>query len=252
MSKGHNYQASHIINSSNRVSGNIYQAAANTKEYFSLRTENELLAAENTALKNLLKQNFILTKQNPKKDENTERKRQYYYLNAKVINATVNSRTNYLTINIGASSGVTRDMAVYSSEGLVGIVKDVSNHFASVMSILHKDTRINCMLKKDGSFGPLIWDGEDYRYCLLTDIPTHAKIKEGDTVITSHLSGIFPEGIMVGVVEEFEKKQNEPFYTARVKLNIDFKKVNHVYVVSNKFKQEKDSLEQISQIHDDK
>jgi rod shape-determining protein MreC len=115
------------------------------------------------------------------------------------------------------------------------------------MSLLHKDVRVNCQLKKDGSYGPLIWDGVDYRYCLLTDIPTHAKIKKGDTVITSELSGIFPEGIMVGIIDSYERRQNESFYTAKVRLSTDFKKVNHVYVINNKFKTERDSLEQKTQ-----
>jgi rod shape-determining protein MreC len=110
---------------------------------------------------------------------------------------------------------------------------------------------VNCQLKKDGSYGPLIWDGRDYRYCLLTDIPTHSKIKTGDTVVTSELSGIFPEGIMVGTIVFFEKRQNESFYTARVRLSADLKKVNHVYVIKNKFKGERDSLERKSQVQID-
>ena len=76
---------------------------------------------------------------------------------------------------------------------------------------------------------------------------TRAKIKKGDTVITSELSGIFPEGIMVGVVEDFERRQNESFYTAKIKLSADLKKVNHVYIIKNKFKTERDSLENKTQ-----
>jgi rod shape-determining protein MreC len=168
-------------------------------------------------------------------------------MNAKVVNSSVNKRRNFLTLNVGTDQGIKQDMAVMSSEGIVGIVTNVSANFSSVMSVLHKDVRVNCQLKKDGSYGPLIWDGKDYRYCLLTDIPTHAKIKSGDTVITSELSGIFPEGITVGTVESFERRQNEGFYTAKIKLSADLKKVNHVYVIKNKFKTERDSLETLTQ-----
>jgi rod shape-determining protein MreC len=163
----------------------------------------------------------------------------------------VNKRRNFLTLNIGSGQGITQDMAVMSNEGIVGIVTNVSENFASVMSILHKDVRVSCQLKKDRSYGPLIWDGKDYRYCLLTDIPTHARIKAGDSVITSELSGIFPEGILVGTIADYERRQNEDFYTARVKLSSDLKKVNHVYVIKNKFKTERDSLEKISQVQID-
>jgi rod shape-determining protein MreC len=240
-------QGSHVLNSSNLVVGNVYEAASNTKEYFSLKQENDILANENAILRNLLRANYNIIPLTVYEKLDTLYKQQYSYLSAKVVNSSVNKRRNYLTLNIGSNQGVTHDMAVMSSQGIVGIVTDASASFCSVMSVLHKDVRVNCQLKKDGSYGPLIWDGKDYRYCLLTDIPIHSKIKRGDTVITSELSGIFPEGIMVGVVDTFEKRQNEAFFTVKVKLGADLKKVNHVYVIKNKFKGERDSLEKAAQ-----
>lgn len=65
------------------------------------------------------------------------------------------------------------------------------------------------------------------------------------------MSGIFPEGIMVGTIDSYERRQNESFYTAKVKLSADLKKVNHVYVIINKLKTERDSLEQKTQVQID-
>lgn len=251
MLRNRNYQASRLFNSTNAAVAKAYETSANTKAYFSLREENDRLAKENAILKNYLKSNYAVLPLTEYKKNDTIYKQQYTYIDAKVVNASVNRRSNYLTLNAGSSMGVGRDMAVVHPEGIVGIVKAVSSNYASVMSILHKDVRVNCQLKKDGSYGPLIWDGKDYRYCLLTDIPTHARMKKGDTVITSELSGIFPEGIMVGTVESYERRQNEPFYTVTVKLSVDLKKANHVYIVKNKFKTERDSLEKLSQTQND-
>ncbi len=247
MVRNKGYQGSHVLNSSNKVVGNVYTAAANTKEYFSLKRENDILARENSILRTLLKSNYNVIPLSVYEKLDTLYKQQYSCLSAKVVNSSVNKRRNYLTLNIGTEQGIGHDMAVMSSDGIVGIVTDASSNFSSVMSILHKDVRVNCQLKKDGSYGPLIWDGKDYRYCLLTDIPTHAKIKAGDTVITSELSGIFPEGIMVGIVDSYERRQNEGFFTVKVKLSTDLKKVNHVYIIKNKFKGERDSLEKMTQ-----
>jgi len=237
------YQGSHVINSSNNLVANVYQTAANTKEYFALKQENDRLAVENSALRNLLKSNYFAIPLVEYKKNDTLYKQQYTYVAAKVVNSSVNKRRNFLTLNIGSNMGIARDMAVMTSNGIVGIVTDVSNNFSSVMSLLHKDVRVNCQLKRDGSYGPLIWDGKDYQHCLLTDIPTHAKISKGDTVITSELSGIFPEGIMVGTIESYERRINESFYTATVLLRANLKKVNHVYIIKNKYKIERDSLE---------
>lgn len=245
------YQGSHVLNSSNEVVANIYQTAANTKEYFLLKNENDKLNYENAQLRNLLKNNFSIIPLKEFRRNDTLYKQQYTYVSAKIVNASVNKRRNYLTLNIGKNQGLTHDMAVMSPEGIVGIVTNVSNNFASVMSVLHKDFGINSQLKKDRSYGPLVWDGKSYEYCSMIDIPTHAKLKKGDTVVTSELSGIFPEGILVGFVEDFERKQGESFYTAKIKLSTNFKKVNHVYVITNRFKTERDSLEKISQKNDD-
>jgi rod shape-determining protein MreC len=237
------FQGSHVLNSSNRVVANVYETAAETKEYFYLKQENDKLSAENSILRNFLKANYAVLPLKEFKKNDTLYKQQYSYISAKVVNSSVNKRRNFLTLNIGSEQGVTQDMAIMASDGIVGIVTNVSRNFSSGMSLLHKDVRVNCQLKKDGSYGPLIWDGADYRYCLLTDIPTHSKITKGDTVITSELSGIFPEGIMVGTIESYERRTNESYYTAKVKLSADLKKVNHVYVIKNKFKTERDSLE---------
>lgn len=243
MVRDNGFQGSHVLNSSNRVVAGVYESAANTKEYFALRQENDRLANENTILRNYLKSNYAVLPMKEFKKNDTVYKQQYSYIAAKVVNSSVNKRRNFLTLNVGSDQGIAQDMAVMASDGIVGIVTNVSRNFSSVMSLLHKDAKVNCQLKKDGSYGPLIWDGSDYRYCLLTDIPTHAKIKHGDTVITSEFSGIFPEGIMVGTVDSYERKRNESYYTARILLSSDFKKVNHVYVIKNKLKSERDSLE---------
>jgi rod shape-determining protein MreC len=237
------FQGSHVLNSSNAAVANVYETAANTKEYFSLRQENEKLAKENSILRKFLKANYATLPLKEFTRNDTLYKQQYSYMNAKVVNSSVNKRRNFLTLNIGSEQGIRQDMAVMDGDGIVGVVTSVSRNFSSAMSILHKDVQINCQLKKDGSYGPLVWDGNDYRYCLLTDIPTHARIKKGDTVITSEHSGIFPEGITVGIIDSYEKRRNESYYTVKVKLSADLKKVNHVYVIKNKFKNERDSLE---------
>jgi rod shape-determining protein MreC len=247
MVRQNNYQGSRVLNSSNAAVGSVYKAAANTREYFSLKQENDRLAAENAALRNFLRSNYNIIPLKRKYVNDTIYDQKFSYISASVVNISVNKRRNFITLDIGANRGIGRDMGVMCSDGIIGYISAVSGNFSSAMSLLHKDAKVNCQLKKDASYGPLIWDGKDYQYCLLTDIPTHARIKKGDTVITSELSGIFPEGLFVGTVESWEQKQNESFFTVRVKLGADLKKVHHVYVISNRLKAEQDSLEKEAQ-----
>jgi rod shape-determining protein MreC len=252
MIKNNGYQGSSLLNSSNKISAKVYEVESSVKEYLLLKDENERLAKMNTFLLNRIKLGYAAIPLKSYKKNDTLYKQEYEFMSGKVINSSVNKRNNYLTLNVGEAQGVTHDMAVITSDGIIGIIKDVSENFSSAMSILHKDVRVNCQLKKDGTYGPLIWDGSDYRFSNLTDIPTHAKIKKGDTVITSSLSSIFPEGIMVGTVENFEQRTNETYYTVKVKLSADLKKVNHVSIIKYNYKTERDSLEIKSQVQSDK
>lgn len=252
ISKNKGYQGSKLISSANDISSNVYQISANTKEYLQLKTENDRLAFENNYLKNRIKFGYAALPLKIYTKNDTLYRQEYKFMNAKVINSSVNKRNNYLTLNIGSSQGVAQDMAVVNSEGIVGVVKAVSQNYSSVMSVLHKDVIIPCQLKKEGVNGTLLWEGLDYNYCNLIDIPTHVRLKKGDTVITSSLSGIFPEGILVGFVDSYERRQNESFYTVKIKLKTDFKKINHVSVINYIYKTEKDSLEKISQTQSDK
>ena len=250
--KNNGYQGSSLLNSSNQISSRIYELESNAKEYLLLKDENERLSKMNIFLMNRIKLGYAAIPLKTYKKNDTLYRQEYEFMNGKAINSSVNKRNNYITLNIGTQQGVTHDMAVITSDGIIGIVKDVSENFSSAMSILHKDVRVNCQLKKDGTYGPLIWDGIDYRFSNLTDIPTNAKMKKGDTVITSSLSGIFPEGILVGFVESYEQRPNESFYTVKVRLSADFKKVNYVSVIKYNYKTERDSLEIKSQIQSDK
>jgi rod shape-determining protein MreC len=147
-------------------------------------------------------------------------------------------------LNKGSADGVSKDMAVISSRGIVGIIRDVSKNFSSVISVLHKDTRISAKIKKNNYVGTLIWKGMDYRTAYLMDIPTHVKLNLGDTVITSGFSYIFPEGVVVGVIKNFNILEGDNFYTIKLSFSEDYNKLDHVYIVNNLMKSEQEQLEE--------
>ena len=157
--RNRNFQSTAIFNSANTVSAKTYLAISNTKEYLALKEENQKLANENAALRNMIRStSYELIRISTFTKEDTLYKQKYIYLPAKIINNSTNLRSNYLTLNIGTEQGIVHDMAIINSEGIVGVVKDVSKNFSSALSILHKDVKVNCQLKKDGSYGPLSWE----------------------------------------------------------------------------------------------
>jgi rod shape-determining protein MreC len=241
------YQSATIIHSANEMSGKFYSSIADGKEYLALKEENDRLSRENAILFGKLKDGYNIIPLNLREIKDTLYRQEYSYITGKVVNNTTNRRSNYITLNIGKNQGVTEGMGVFCSMGVVGVVKSTSPNFSSCWSFLHKDIMFNCKLKRDGTYGPLKWEGDDYRFAYMYDVPTHARIITGDSVVTSSLSGLFPEGIPIGTIEEYKRRAGESTYTLKIKLATDFKKINHVYVLHNILKAERDSLEAESQ-----
>jgi len=239
-----------FINSSNQLSGNVLETYSDMSYYFHLKEANEQLARENALLRSTSMPSFVAISGPDYKIKDSIHLQKYQYVSAKVVNNSINRRNNYITIDKGSKQGLAEDMAVISSTGVVGIIKNVSENFSSVMSLLHKSCTISSKVKKDGSYGPLSWDGTDYRYATLSDIPTHVPLAAGDTIAISPYSATFPENILVGTVESFERKSGAYFYTVKVKLSTDFNKLNFVYVVKNFMKKEQEELENAAKKND--
>ncbi len=246
--QNNHFQRAHFLNSSNALSGNIYQTYSGITDYFNLKETNDLLAQENVTLRNQLRQSYRgVSVSIPTTNDTSKNAKKYVYLNAKVVNSSTNRRKNYLTLNIGSNQGVKNEMAVISSEGIVGIVRDVSGNFCSVMSVLHENMRVPVNIKKYGENSILTWDGTDEWHATMERIPSHLKLLKGDKIVTSSYSSIFPEGVAVGTIESFEKIAGNSFFNVTVKLSTNFKRLSYVKVVNNKMKVEQEKLETESQ-----
>lgn len=169
---------------------------------------------------------------------------QFRYVGAEVVNNSISSKSNWLTINRGSNHGIKPNMGVVSRNGLVGIVRYVSPDFAIVMSVLHRQMRISATLKRQGFFGSLIWEGGDPQTMTLTDIPKHVQINLGDSVVTSGYSSMFPPQFFVGTVVKDSIPSGSNFYSISVKLSNDMAKTDYVRVVENLFQAQLDTLQQ--------
>lgn len=240
------YQKAKYFNSSNRVTASIYNSYSSVLNYFSLRAVNRSLADENARLKSMLdkRANF---EANPDSVlqllENADSV--YHFISARVINNSVNKQNNYITLNKGRKDGIEIDQGIVNVDGVVGVITNVSESFSLGFSVLNKRWGVSAKLKKSGTFGPLSWDGSDYRYANLTGIPFHVELAEGDTVVTSSFSSVFPEGLFVGTIHKFEMPQGENYFKISVKLGANFKALSYVDVIDNTKREEIRGLEKM-------
>lgn len=242
-----NFHRANMINSANSVSGSILQTVLGAREYIHLRETNDALAIENAELRSKLASSFYVDSAGKSTINDSLHIQKYIFIAAKVINNSTNKRNNYLTIDKGSLHGLAPEMGVVNSDGVVGIVKDVSDHYATVISLLHKDSKISVKLKKNDYFGSLVWDGGSPSEGSLQYIPKHVILSKGDSIVTSSFSRIFPEGILCGVVTEFELNPGDNFYTAKIKLSVDFSNLTQIYLVDNLMKKEQIKLEEATE-----
>ena len=241
--KSHSYHRSKLINSSNFITGSIYNNFNSINNYFYLKTYNDELLEENTKLKNLISSNN--KKQAVKKLNSLNSliyNNKYEYISAKVIKNDFTKANNRLTINRGKNDGVTTELGVISSKGIIGVTTNVSNKYATVMSIINENTRINAKPFRDNHYGTLTWNGSDYNTLQLEDLPIQTNIKIGDTIITGGKSTIFPEGILVGKIKDF-KINNNKYEIINVSLFNDMSAIYYINIITNIDKQEINDLE---------
>ena len=230
--RNNSYQRSVILNSSNVVSGYLLSLSGNIQSYFNLREIN----------KNLQEQGAVA--------DSTTMPFPYRFIVADVVNNSIVHLSNYITINKGKYDGIKPDMGVVSETGVVGIVSNVSEHFSVIIPLLNPKSKISCKVFRSNYFGYLAWDGKDAAYATLEEIPRHSEFQQGDTIVTSGYSAIFPPGLIVGTIEGFSKEHDDNFYALRIKLATSFASLHHVRVITNSLQDEQINIEKEAKKND--
>lgn len=240
----HNYyQRSGFVNSTNQLTGNLLSRVDDISEYFSLKEKNKELSEAYAKLLNETKKYYFKTDSRIFYYNDTLYRQQYKFISAKVIYNSTNKRSNYITLGKGSSHGIKKGMGVITSDGVLGYVDEVSSNFSSVISVLHKNTKLVAKIKKNDQVGTVIWKGGNYRFGELIDIPTHVKLTLGDTIVTTGYSQMYPEGIPVGTIADYSIDKGDNFYTISIRFTTDYNSLSYAYVIENIMKDEVEKLQ---------
>ena len=243
------YQRSSFVNSSNFLSGYIYEKSSNIFEYFSLRKTNRVLSEENAFLRSRFPESFQMSDQFTRLVRDSLKNKQYIFRSGKVINNSINTKFNFLTIDKGSKDSIKKEMGVICPEGVVGIISNTSSHYSTAISLLNTRLRISAKLEESNYYGSIEWGGNSYQFVNLNEIPLHVPVRKGDKVVTSGYSSIFPEGIPIGEVESVTLEKGDSFFRIKVKLSVDFKNITFVEMIENQLQEEQKLIE--SETEDD-
>lgn len=244
-------------NWNNAVAGRVNSYYNEWAYFFDLKETNAKLVAENVALRNELAQNFVPYDTSVKsgtlilRKDSLEKIRKFLYYPAKVVGNSFTLQKNYITIERGALQGVKKDMAAISPEGsIVGVVVEVNDNYSKIMSLLHRNSKVSAMLKRDRIAGSIEWDGNSPEVLSLKNISKSALPKIGDTVLTSPYSSSFPAQLMIGRVASIVKDPSSNFLTLSIKSATNFYNLEFVYLVENKRMSAQTEIEQKGEINE--
>ena len=221
--------------------GAVWGGTQNIKEYFSLKRTNDALARENEALKMRVTELEAANAENLRKMP-SYRTEGYVYIPAEIVKISNNTQHNYIIVGKGSADGVAEGSGIITGKGVIGVIDAVSRHFSYARSFKNHDMSISARLGREGSVGPLTWDGKSSSGAILSEIPHHVHFEPGDTVYTSGYSSIFPPDIPLGTIGK-SKIVNGATFEIEVRMFEDYGALRYVIVVDHSGKEEIKELE---------
>lgn len=137
-------------------------------------------------------------------------------------------------INRGTSSGISKNDAVITADGLVGYIYEVGTTWATVVSIIDSKTSVGGIIERTGDRAIVEGDLQlmESGKCKMSYISKGANIAVGDYVQTSGLGGIYPEGIIIGKISGFIADEQGLYHNAEIETAVDFERINEVMVIT--------------------
>lgn len=244
------FQGSVYLSTANNLSARIVSARSRVTDYFGLAEVNDRLANQNAALLQRVEELEALIAfqqlDSLSQAEAIQRVHRMGYVitPAQIIDKSINRSDNFMTIDRGILDGVQPNMGVMSANGIVGVVYKCTEHYSLMMSLLNSKSSVSCKVQGSNDLGYLRWNGGDARYGMLYDLPRYSSVAIGDTIVTSGNSTFFPEGILVGKVEELYPSSDGLSMTLKVALSAQFSQLERVFIMRKMDAEELEALKE--------
>ncbi len=187
-----------------------------------LEAQNEILQSENEELSALLDLQPSLVGKN--------------VIASSVISRSPDTWLDSITIDVGTNSNIEENMSVMTESGLVGHVTEVSATSSKVQLLITENNQMKnvavSIQTDDGIVSGILSDyDEKTQELILKQVPNDAKVSEGNTVTTSGLGGVSPDGLIIGEVTSASSDNFGLSQSVRVKPAADFKDIRSVLVI---------------------
>jgi rod shape-determining protein MreC len=201
-----------------------------------LLRENQQMSAELVRLRNEVRDLQALSQ------DNAELREQLHFVAqakrrltpCEVIARDITGWWETIRLSKGLSDGVSMDMAVITSDGLIGKTVDVSSRTSDVLLISDPVCKVSARIARTGAFGVVAGSGparSGQAVCRMQFINKNVPVLPGDEVVTSGLGGIFPKGLLIGYVDKITTDETGLFQCADIIPKADLGMLTYVFVV---------------------
>lgn len=159
----------------------------------------------------------------------------YQSMPARIISKDPDNWFRTIVINKGKNDGIAVNMPVVAFTGdekaVVGKVVEVRGSISRVLPLISPDMKTGVQMQLTRSPGLMVGQSANSDRCVIDYISKSEQLNKGDKIITSGGCGIFPPGLLVGVVEEGVVNNSSAFQKAIVKPLVDYNKIEEVFVI---------------------
>lgn len=148
---------------------------------------------------------------------------------AEVVGIDPSQWAEAVTINKGSSQQIRKDMAAVTHQGLVGRTIEVAPHYATILLLTDPRSAVDALVQRTRARGIVV--GKSRRLCELRYVDFHTDIQIGDTVISSGLGEVYPEGLLIGTVVSVHQKSHGLFHDIEVRPSVDLAKLEEILVL---------------------
>jgi len=154
---------------------------------------------------------------------------QHNFLAARVIGKEQAALAKTLWIDKGSAHGLKPGMPAIALPGLIGRLTDVSWQTSKVLLLTDENSNVDVLIQRTRVQG--ILRGAGSRGCVVKYISKIHDVREGDVLVTSGLSNIFPKGLLVGTVSHANRRDDGLFWQIQAAPFADFTILEEVLVL---------------------
>ena len=211
----------------------LRRLASNLALVETLRESNNLLREENQRLRTVetTHQELLLKNRRLERLLQFRQKTPFQTVAASVIARDATNWSKTITLNVGSESGLREELPVLNHEGIVRHIIRAAPSHSQVLLITDARGAVDALIQRTRTAGVFVGSSNGHNSGFLRYVSREEDVRVNDRIVSSGFGGIYPRGILLGVVKRVDRSGTDMFQTIEVESTVDFSRIEEVIVV---------------------